>query len=115
MTKINGYAPERNGEGEEEGESEEEEITKEELITLLKTLKKGKTPGEDGIENEAWRLMPKEIGETFWNMIRNIWSKGGIPEDWNRGVITPIFKRGKKDEVKNYRGITLMDTAYKIY
>jgi len=59
--------------------------------------------------------MPKEIGETFWNMIRNIWCGGGIPEDWNKGVITPIFKKREKNEVKNYRGITLMDTAYKIY
>lgn len=29
--------------------------------------------------------------------------------------MVPIFKKGEKDEVKNYRGITLMDTGYKIY
>lgn len=30
-----------------------EEITREELIETLKKLKRAKTPGEDGIENEA--------------------------------------------------------------
>jgi len=39
----------------------------------------------------------------------------GVPEEWNRGIISPIYKKGEKEEVKKYRGVTLMDTAYKIY
>lgn len=103
---------------EKEGEKEEEEeehITKEELIEHLKKLKKGKAPGENGIENEAWRLMSEEIGEAFIKLVNKIWNEGGIPEEWNRGLICSIYKRGDKENVKNYRGITFMDTAYKIY
>lgn len=59
--------------------------------------------------------MPKEIGEVFWKLINKIWKERGIPYAWNRGVISPIYKKGEKNEVKNYRGVTLMDTAYKIY
>jgi len=29
-------------------------------------------------------------------------------------VISPIYKRGERNETKNYRGVTLMDTAYEI-
>ncbi|XP_039302912.1 uncharacterized protein LOC120357160 [Solenopsis invicta] len=72
-------------------------------------------PGEDGIENEAWKFMSVEIGEEFWKLINKIWKGGGLPRDWNRGVISPIYKRGEKNEIKNYRGITLLDSAYKIY
>ena len=96
-------------------EEEEEEISKEELIEQLKKLKKGKAPGENGIENEAWGLMPKGIGETLLKLIKRIWKEGGIPDAWNRGIISPIFKKGEKSDVRNYRGVTLMDTAYKIY
>ena len=46
---------------------------------------------------------------------KKIWREGGIPEDWNRGIIYPIYKKGNKEETRNYRGVTLMDTAYKIY
>jgi len=35
-------------------------------------------------------------------------------DDWNRGLISPIFKRREKNDVRNYRRVTLIDTAYKI-
>ena len=40
---------------------------------------------------------------------------GEIPEEWRKGIISPIHKRGERGEVKNYRGVTLMCTAYKVY
>lgn len=111
-----GKKEERREEKEEEEEEEEEEITKEEVIKQLKKLKKGKAPGENvlnGIENETWRLMLEEIGETFMRLINK--KEGEIPEEGNRGLIYPIYKRGDKENVMNYRDITLMDTVYKIY
>jgi len=101
------------GNATEKNKEKEKEITKEELVKQLRKRKKEKAPGENGIENEAWRLMPGAIGEVFWKLV--IWKDGGIPEEWNRGIISPIFKKGEKSDVKNYRGVTLMDTAYKIY
>lgn len=59
--------------------------------------------------------MSKEVGEEFWKLINRIWKGEGIPGDLNKGMINPIYKRGKRDELKSYREITLMDTAYKIY
>ena len=96
-------------------EDEPEDIKKEELRKVLRKLRNAKAPGEDGIENEAWKFMSEEIGEEFWKLINKIWKGGGLPRDWNRGVISPIYKRGEKNEIRNHRGITLMDSAYKIY
>ena len=100
---------------EEEEEIESEKITKEEVIKQLLKLKGEKALGCDEIQNEAWRLMPMEVGEVFHKLINKIWMGNGIPRDWRRGIICPIFKKGEKDEAKNYRGITLIGTAYKIY
>lgn len=101
--------------GEEEEEKEEEsEITKEELIKQLKKMKIGKTP-EDELENEVWKFMPKNIGEAVWKLMKKLWRKGRIPEEWKKEIICPIFKKDGKEDVRNYRGITLMDTAYKLY
>ncbi|XP_033313971.1 uncharacterized protein LOC117212930 [Bombus bifarius] len=69
--------------------------------------------GEDGLENEVWKYAPKEVGEALWDLLRKIWNGEGIPEDWKKGVICPIYKKEDKRIAK--RGITLMDIAYKIY
>lgn len=62
-------------------DEEDEEISREELIRQLRKLKKGKAPGKNGIENEAWRLMSEEVGEVFLRLINRIWKEGGIPEE----------------------------------
>lgn len=103
------------GEGEVDNGVGGQEIEREEFIEQLRKLKKGKAPGQDGIENEAWVYMERGIGEGFLALMRGIWRYGGIPRDWNTGAISPIFKKGNKEEIVNYRGITLMSTAYKVY
>lgn len=49
----------------EEVEEEIQDISHEELVRQWKKLKMEKAPGEDGIENEAWKYMTIEIGDVF--------------------------------------------------
>lgn len=55
--------------------------------------------------------MEKDLKE----VLNETWRGGKVPEEWKIGMIRPIFKKGKANEVGNYRGITLLDTGYKIY
>lgn len=47
-------------------------------------------------------------------IVNGIWKGGGLPEEWKGGIITPIYKKGDGSKTENYRGITLMDTGYKM-
>ena len=47
--------------------------------------------------------------------IVNVWNGHGFPSSWRKGIINPIFKKGDDSIVNNYRGITLMNTEYKLY
>lgn len=35
--------------------------------------------------------------------------------DWRTSIIVPLYEKGDQEQVENYRGISLMCTAYKMY
>jgi hypothetical protein len=94
---------------------EETEITAEEVGRHIRYLKKRKAPGWDGVQNEAWMYGTERMVERMVELMNGVWRGEGFPEDWREGVICPIFKKGEKNRAENYRGITLLNTGYKLY
>ena len=37
-----------------------------------------------------------------------------LPKDWKDGIIVPVFKKGRREDSGNYRGISLLSIAEKI-
>jgi hypothetical protein len=93
----------------------ETEITAEEVGRHIRYLKKRKAPGWDGVQNEAWMYGTERMVERMVELMNGVWRGEGFPEDWREGVICPIFKKGEKNRAENYRGITLLNTGYKLY
>jgi len=43
-----------------------------------------------------------------------IWNKKELPEEWKESIIVSIYKKGDKIDCRNYRGMSLLPTMYKI-
>jgi sorting nexin-29 len=50
----------------------------------------------------------------IYEPIRKIWVQEKIIDEWKRSIICPIHKKGVLLERTNYRGISLLNTTYKI-
>lgn len=94
---------------------EEEDLEDEEIYRAAKKMKLKKAAGKDKIPMEAWMYGGKAIKEGLMEVIRRVWKEGEMPEDWKESIIVPLYKRGEVEKVGNYRGISLLCTAYKLY
>ena len=93
----------------------EQGISKEEVRKVVSKLKVGKAGGLDGIPNEVWRWGGRRLEEWIGGFLNRVWRGEEWPENWKEGVVVPIVKKGEGKQVKEYRGITLMPTLYKVY
>jgi len=46
--------------------------------------------------------------------LKTVWREGRMPEEWKEGIVIPLYKKGDRMDLNNYRGITLSDVAGKV-
>lgn len=94
---------------------ERDQLTYQEFIMAVKRMKKKKAAGLDGIPNEAWIHLDERARDVMFGVIDGIWNGEDVPDDWKMASIVPLYKKGDRNMAGNYRGISLLPSAYKIY
>jgi len=79
----------------------------------VQKLKNYKAPGTDSIPAELFRYGGNELVKHLHNIIKDIWQKEKMTKELNVSIICPIHKKGDIMECSNYRGVSLLNTAYK--
>ena len=88
-------------------------FTLDEINEVIKTLENKKSPGLDNIPSMIWKdpnltaVLLSICNDTLINM--------SPPSYWLKAGIVPVPKKGDLSSPKNYRGISLMPIAAKIY
>ena len=90
-------------------------ISLNEVKLSVRQLKNSKSPGSDGIVSELLKNGGDEMYHALHIICQLVWNESRVPLDWLRGVIVPIHKDGSKKEPLNYRPITLLSIAGKVY
>jgi len=107
-----------NSEHEAENLNEEVEIpppTYNEVSNIIKKLRNNKVPGPGNIISELIQEGGRKLKHRIYMLILKIWEKEEIPADWENSIICLIYKKRVRMQCKNYRPITLLNVAYKIF
>ncbi|CAG2199180.1 unnamed protein product [Mytilus edulis] len=69
-------------------------ITKTEINKAIKSLKNGKAGGIDNIPPEAIKVLDDTSVLSLLQLINKIWEEEEIPDDWSKGLLVKIPKKG---------------------
>ena len=86
-----------------------EEVTKE-----LKAINPSKAYGPDQIPGILLKECTSEIASSLTRLIKLSLRVGCVPKDWKCANTVAVFKKGNKEEVINYRRISLLSLVSKI-
>ena len=88
-------------------------FSSEEITAVIKTLKNKKSPGLDNIPSILWK--DPNLLVLLLSICNDILQNLSPPESWLKAGIVPIPKKGNLSSPKNYRGISLMTIAAKVF
>lgn len=74
-----------------------------------------KSPGPDKVSNEILKGTANELVPVLTNVFNKIMTDDWIPTQWEISHIILLHKKGPKEDISNYRPISLMSNIYKIF
>ncbi|KAL6417094.1 hypothetical protein ACFW04_011516 [Cataglyphis niger] len=101
--------------GQRKGFRIDEGESRSEIRAVIGRLKDNKAVGADRIPSEVWKYGGDNVEEWIWKICNRLWKGEGWIDEWNEGMIVPILKKGEGERVKEYRGVSLTSTLYKVY
>ena len=89
--------------------------TDEEIHLAIKNLR-NTGPGESGICAQVYKCLSGSVDSynRMKQMILHFWETGEIPAEWEIGILKILPKKGDLTNPGNYRGIMMLEVAYKI-
>lgn len=91
------------------------QIENSEVLEHIKKLKADKSPGPDGICNEALKIGAPVLTPHFTQLFNLILEEEKVPKQWCTSDIILLFKKGNSLDIGNYRPISLLASTYKLF
>ena len=86
-----------------------------ELEATIKELGRDKAAGHDDVINEFIVNASLGVRIIILTIFNNILKLEHFPSSWAIGNIVPVFKKGVRTDLNNYRGITLLSCMAKLF
>ncbi|BDA51414.1 RNA-directed DNA polymerase from mobile element jockey [Coccomyxa sp. Obi] len=86
-----------------------------EVERTIAKLKGHKAPGVCRIIPEMLKYGGEGTARWLHHVISVAWDSGEAPSDWKKALLVPVLKKGDTTKLDNYRGISLLSIAGKVY
>jgi hypothetical protein len=86
-----------------------------EVCTIINKLKKSKAGGTDNIIPELIKQGGRTLKQKLHKLLIMTWEDEQLSDQWNEGIICPVYKKGDRLNCTNYRPITLLNITYRIF
>ena len=84
-------------------------------IRIIKNMKISQSKGHDGISSELVKLINNDISHCITLIINQSLTSGIFPDRLKIAKVTPIYKKGCKKSISNYRPISVLPVISKIF
>ena len=95
--------------------SNEIDFSPERVEQYLDRLQPYKSQGPDNIHAKIIKETKSELSKPLSILFNKVYDTGDIPQIWKSANITPLFKKGDRTLVNNYRPVSLTCILSKIF
>jgi hypothetical protein len=92
-----------------------QEITEDEVIQAVTALKRHKAAGPDGLNNDFYKDTQAVMLPALTAIGNELLKGGEPPPSFLQALIIPLRKKGDSDDAMDFRPISLLQTAYKVF
>jgi hypothetical protein len=89
-------------------------LTKE-VVNIIKSLKSKNSSGYDGISTKLLKISSSFISSPLTHICNKSLSSGIFPDHLKYTVVKPLFKKGDKSNISNYRPISILSSFSKAF
>ena len=86
-------------------------VSENKVLQILKQLKSKKSFGHDGISSQVLKIGAKILVIPLTYIINTSILTRKFPTNWKIAKVIPLYKKGDKKVLKNYRSVSLLSVA----
>ena len=90
-------------------------FTTDNIANIIKNLDSNKSHSHDNISIRMLNIWGVSSCKPPEIIFRTCLNHGKFPEEWKKANVVPVFKKGDKQCVKNYRPVSLLPICSKIF